>query len=402
MKLEIEQLMGESKKFNDILKKSIKVRNEKQEKNYLLEKKSKLKRINNIDKPFSKIKHITGMKVYIGFRLLMKLSTRLSGARNIILNEPKHIDDGRPVIFVSTHVSKYDIETVMQTLKKHVHLLSGTEDRMLRTIEGLLLKLNGVNFVDRADSFDRKLSVKKMNKDLQNGVNLLIFPEGTLNLSQNILIQPISYSIIELALKNNAAIELVTVDKEGKLLFTNYGGRFSINILRKTLKPIYNKINELEDILNDKEKSIEYINKVKEEIVRLENIKKELLISETIKLRDALATLKWETMIYKEEYLQTKIEPEEYKRNKNISNNSNMDYNYYTKRSDLPDDYWSNTLCEILEEWLMADLLEEDDYILKPKGEPYQYFEEFNSSEKIINGQKIKKRISSEGRYLKK
>ncbi|MDD6036821.1 MAG: hypothetical protein PUC30_11665 [Lachnospiraceae bacterium] len=63
-----------------------------------------------------------------------------------------------PVIFVPTHIGKFDIEVVYDCINEHALLLSGTEDRMHGSIDGYFLEANGVNYVDRNDKSDKKSS----------------------------------------------------------------------------------------------------------------------------------------------------------------------------------------------------------------------------------------------------
>lgn len=397
MNLELEELINNNKNLKETLEIALQAREDAAKRMEKVVKKTKQKRLEDINKPHNKLKYGLGKLYYDPFRLMMILNTALSGTKNIILNEYKHVDDGKPIIYVPTHVCRYDIELVLENIKQHAVLLSGTEDRLLRTLEGTFLVLCGVNFVDRSDSVDRKIAMQKMNKDLENGLNLLIFPEATWNISENLLIQQVTYSAIDLAIKNDAEIELVAFDKEDKQIFTNFGGRLDLEVAKKFLKPIYNEIQNIENIIKSNELNENEKNKLKLELNKLKKIKKEHLIKLAVKMRDGLATLKWETMVYKEEFLQTGIKPKEYKSKEYVRKNENCDYNYYVKRETINENYWGDVVANIVKEWNITDLFEENDYIYKPKGDAYEFFEEFNSTEKNIDGKIIRKRISSEG-----
>lgn len=400
MALNLEVLINENEYLKETLEESIKIRKQKEAKTLEKVEISKKKRLEEIEKPYNKRRVQLGKMVYKPLRLLMTANTKMSGVKNTILNDYKHINDGKPIMYLATHMCKYDIEIVMELIKQHAHLLSGTEDRMLESLEGTLLGLNGVNYVDRKDPVDRNLAIKKIDKDLKNGVNVLVFPEGTWNIDQNQLLLPISYSVIEKAIINDAPIEMVAFDQEGKEIITNFGGRLNIDKYRNSIKKIDETIKNIEATLlneNNKEKLV----LVKEEITLLQKERKNQLIELANIVRDALATLKWETMVYKEEYLQTNIKPKEYNQKELVRNNPNMDYNYYTKREDIPETYWGDAVADMVKEWFMTDLLEESEYIYKPRDEAHKFFEEFNSRETYKNNKLVKERISSEGKSKK-
>ncbi len=92
---------------------------------------------------------------------------------------------------------------------------------------------------------------------------------------------------------------------------------------------------------------------------------------EALVLRDKIATLKWE--IFEQYPLEN--------------------------RAKITDEYWGGTILRYFKEYLLDDLLDEDSYIFKPKGDAYEFFDEFNSAVSYKDGEKIVRRISSEGGY---
>ena len=51
----------------------------------------------------------------------------------------------RPIIFSVSHIGLYDVEVILQTIKKHVYILSGDEEAMYRTFDGWYFDTNGGN-----------------------------------------------------------------------------------------------------------------------------------------------------------------------------------------------------------------------------------------------------------------
>lgn len=71
-----------------------------------------------------------GVKRFWILWILMRIRLMLSGVRIKQLNAFINSDVKCPVIFVPTHIGKFDIEVVYSCIKQHALLLSGTEDRM--------------------------------------------------------------------------------------------------------------------------------------------------------------------------------------------------------------------------------------------------------------------------------
>lgn len=135
----------------------------------------------------------------------------------------------RPIIYVPTHIAKNDIEVVYSCIKKHALLLSGTEERMHGSLDGFFLGQNGVNYVDRSDKEDRKNAVKKMQRDLEHGFDLLWFIEGTWNLSANRLVYYISYSVIKLAKMCNAVIIPIGLNQLKRTVYVKFGNPYYVD-----------------------------------------------------------------------------------------------------------------------------------------------------------------------------
>ncbi len=327
--LTLKVLISNNFELQQVLKKSIKKRYKMQQKNLKYCMQSKVKRAARLQKPYPmNIRKMqrNNFKLLCG---LMKLRTRMDG---IVIKELNpYVRSGRkPVIFVPAHIGKFDIEVAYECINEYALLLSGTEERMHGTLDGLFLKINGVNYVDRGDKTDRHIAMEQQKMDLDHGFNLLWFIEGTWNLSENQLIYPLSYSVIKTALECDVEIVPIGLHQSEKIVYVNFG---------KSYKP---------DAAMSLENSI-------------------------LELRDKLAALKWELYEYCEMHLQTGISIEEYKQGNYLKKY------YCTPRKTLKSDYWAKCVMDMVNEWPITDLLEECEYIFMPKTEAYQFFEEFNT-----------------------
>ena len=132
----------------------------------------------------------------------------------------------RPIIFSVSHIGMYDVEVVLQAIRKHVYMLSADEEAMYRTFDGWFFDTNGVIYVDPEDKADKKVAIETAIKYLNKGKSLLWCPEGTWNLSPNYVILPIHYGIIEAAVQTNAVIIPIGVEQYDK----THGIDFIVNI----------------------------------------------------------------------------------------------------------------------------------------------------------------------------
>lgn len=137
----------------------------------------------------------------------------------------------RPIIFSVTHIGMYDVEVVLQAIKKHVYILSADEEAMYRTFDGWFFDANGVIYLDPDDREDRKIALQTAITFLKQGESLFWTPEGIWNLSPNQIVLPIHYGIIEAAITAHAVIVpigLEQYDKNNSIDFiVNIGDAFN-------------------------------------------------------------------------------------------------------------------------------------------------------------------------------
>lgn len=197
-----------------------------------------------------------------------------------------------PVIFAITHIGRFDIEIAYDFLNEHSILLSGSAPEFHGSIEGAMLESICINYVDRMDPLDRRVAKQQMIRDLQNGANIMWFPEGTWNMSPNLLVLPLRWGIIEVAKQTGSPIIPIALDQREKLFTINAG------------EPFYPLCDEQpEDAI--------------------------------LRLRDALATLKWE--IYESFPIES--------------------------REMLEDDYWQTFTRERGDEWKFIDFEFDQRYV---------------------------------------
>jgi len=209
-----------------------------------------------------------------------------------------------PIVFAVSHIGKFDFEIVNEFIKEHFHVIASDFMNMSGNINGLFMELNGVIFMDIDSKEDRENSRKMMLKVLEQGDNMMIFPEGTWNLSENEIIRDIHFGAVDIALAKNAVIVPIAVEQYGKRFVVNVGEPYNPN---ENLCACVNKdYCELDD-KNDIERKI----------------KLDIKVKATQELRDRLATLKFE-----------------------IWENEGLDC-----RTSIPYNYWEEFIKERCKEW---------------------------------------------------
>lgn len=147
-------------------------------------------------------------------------------------------------IFAVNHSNSHDAPLACEALKEHVYILAGNEN--LRLIDRIVFWLNGVCFFNRSNKESRKKAKNDAIDVLHKGKNLMIFPEGTWNISENKIMLPLHWGIIEISQCSECPIVPLILEYRNNKCFYSIG------------EPIYprentdklNAINNLRDIMS--------------------------------------------------------------------------------------------------------------------------------------------------------
>ena len=131
----------------------------------------------------------TGLKIrkYINrpLRYILEKSTK---GKIVVESYPK-LEEDTAYIFASTHYHCEDIISNLAVLDRNAYALMGTTDQIEHNPLMYGAWLNGFIYVDRWDKESRASSIPKMERVLKAGNSVLIWPEGSLNNTENLLIQ---------------------------------------------------------------------------------------------------------------------------------------------------------------------------------------------------------------------
>ena len=93
------------------------------------------------------------------------------------------LDKNRQYIFVGKHISYLDAPLIVKTLRRPIRALGKTEMAKV-PVFGYVYKYAVVR-VDRSNADNRSKSVRNMKSILKKGISIVVFPEGTFNLTGN-------------------------------------------------------------------------------------------------------------------------------------------------------------------------------------------------------------------------
>ena len=155
-------------------------------------------------------------------RPLLNLIASFRIPYKVVIERPCHLLPNKPVIYAVNHFCFADTPIMGRITPKRSYILLGKQ--RLGFSDWLYFILNGVIFVDRKDKEDMAASKHAMSAYLNQGSSIVMFPEGTWNLTENQLILPMKWGIIDIAKETGAQIipTVLEYDREKKKCFVRF------------------------------------------------------------------------------------------------------------------------------------------------------------------------------------
>lgn len=144
------------------------------------------------------------------------------------------LPNDKPIIFAASHGFRDDVVYSFYTARRHVYVLLGNIPQIMNSFDGFTAWLNGAILVDRMDKHSRIVSKEKMIAAINHGANILIFPEGCWNKSQNDLISKMFPGVYDIAEETGAYVAPVVTHLEGNTVYSILGEAFDIRQYDKT------------------------------------------------------------------------------------------------------------------------------------------------------------------------
>lgn len=185
-------------------------------------------------------------------RAILKMATN----GNIIIEKYPKLDKNKTYIFAATHSFVEEISSTLYAIDRSAYTLCGTTDQFENNPKMYFNWLTGVIFVDRYDDESRKSSIEKMERVLDRGSSILLFPEGGLNNTENLLVQKLFAGPYILSKnKNVEVVPISTFNEFGKddiyisvgdpLKLYEYDKKEGLTVLRDAMATL--KYNQIEN-----------------------------------------------------------------------------------------------------------------------------------------------------------
>ncbi|MBM7095310.1 1-acyl-sn-glycerol-3-phosphate acyltransferase [Bacillus sp. H-16] len=146
-----------------------------------------------------------------------KRLVKLTGAR-VKVEGIERIPKDEPVLIVSNHQGNFDIPIILGYLDLKIGFISKVEVKKLPIIASWMEEMNCV-FMDRKNRRQSVKAILQGAKQLKDGHNLVVFPEGTR--SKGGPVSQFKQGSFKLATKSGAAILPVTINGSFKIMEAN-------------------------------------------------------------------------------------------------------------------------------------------------------------------------------------
>lgn len=188
----------------------------------------------------------TGMKLRRVIGKPLRKVLKMAAGKKVVIDRYPKLEKDEQYIFASTHYFNEDIIAGMAAIDRSAYALIGTTDQVDNNPLMYAAWLYGLIYVDRNDPESRKQSVLKMEKVLNNGSSVIMFPEGGWNNTENLLCQRLfagPYVLSQLTGKKVVALstfsdpesDTIHVMASDPIDMTNMSKEEALELLRDTM-----------------------------------------------------------------------------------------------------------------------------------------------------------------------
>lgn len=136
-----------------------------------------------------------------------------------LLNSMPEVEGNK--LFAINHSCVCDAPVSCESIIEHCYILVGKQS--LELLDRIFFLLNGVIYVDRKNKDNRKKSFDKMLKLLQSGKSIMIYPEGTWNMTPSKPMLPLNWGIIELSKQTGVPIIPLVLEYHTDCCYAKFG-----------------------------------------------------------------------------------------------------------------------------------------------------------------------------------
>ena len=176
---------------------------------------------------------------------IIKMKRVLLHQKLTILHDERE-DTDKTIIYACTHIGRYDIEMALESIQDTCFLFLGSPGKLYRSLNGVLVYLLGFIGCDTTEKEDRHIAKELAIRTLKQGGNILIFPEGAWNITENQVVMKLYTGTIEMAIRSGADIVPIAIEQYEKSFYMNIGKNISLDETSDL-----NKKRKLSDDLRD-------------------------------------------------------------------------------------------------------------------------------------------------------
>lgn len=143
------------------------------------------------------------------YPILMALTRIKVKCKIEVVNDYYPVNE-KPIIFACNHSAFTDTPIALRTTRHRSYIFAGQQN--LHLVDWLFFLVNGSIWVNRRSKDDMLASKDTLLSYLSQGQSILWFPEGTWNLTSNLLMLPMRWGIINVARQANAQIIPMALD----------------------------------------------------------------------------------------------------------------------------------------------------------------------------------------------
>ena len=214
---------------------------------------------------------------------VIKLLRKLRKQKLIILGDKRNSRKNK-IVYAITHIGGNDVEITFEAVKSPAWLFLGDPRELYCNLDGMMLFLNGAICIETRDKEDRQIAKAHAIELLKKGGNLIIYPEGAWNLSENLLLQPLYSGTLEVAKESGAEVVPVAIEKYEDTYYANIGANIDVsqmdlsdkavatNILRDTMATLKWEILEHVGMVSRESIPPNYSNTFVNEIMNIKEI----------------------------------------------------------------------------------------------------------------------------------
>ena len=165
----------------------------------------------------------------------------LSTKNKLIIERKADLPTDRSIIFACTHGFRDDVAFSLKAAGSFAYLLYASIPDFYESIDGYALWTNGVIMLDRKDKASRRAAKEKMKYALSLGANILMYPEGVWNKTENLIVQKLYPGIYDVAKESGAlVVPLATIQVDNRVYaiveesfdICKYDRQEGLNVLR--------------------------------------------------------------------------------------------------------------------------------------------------------------------------